>query len=67
MTHMREYLESEGVLKTLGEPVTRHCRRCKAMTSVVIQLWTSNDGAFEDYKFICQVCGLVWWVDGIDS
>lgn len=48
----------------IAEGVT--CRKCRG-GPVREQAWESTCGGYEDYKYTCQACGFVWWVDGIDS
>lgn len=42
------------------------CRKCKK-ESAICYVWESSCGGYEDYKYVCQECKHVWWVDGIDS
>lgn len=65
MTHMRPMDESEGRFTQVGHS-DRLCRQCGGH-NVKCQTWESNDGAYEDYKYVCGDCGHVWWVDGIDT
>lgn len=65
MTHMGDMPESAGTF-TKGSATDRICRKCGNQT-VRVELWESNDGAYEDEKFTCTTCGHVYWVDGIDS
>jgi len=57
--------ESEGSFRA-GCGLPHACRSCKKSTATC-QLWVSNCGSYEDYKFTCGDCGYVWWVDGADS
>lgn len=65
MTHTGPLCDSDGTFgseQSTNEP----CRQCRART-VTACLWESNDGAYEDWRFTCLLCGHIWWVDGIDS
>ena len=42
------------------------CRKCNSK-NVTCQEWESSCGGYEDYKYTCNDCNYVWWVDGIDS
>jgi len=42
------------------------CRKCGG-GPVVRETWESSCGGYEDYKYTCQACGDVRWVDGGDS
>jgi hypothetical protein len=66
MTHMNPMPESAGTF-TKESVVQTFCRREQAMLDHRVQVWESNDGAYEDYKYTCLSCGTVHWVDGIDS
>jgi transposase-like protein len=49
------------------EPAThRTCPECFS-TSILVQIWESDDGGHEDNHFRCTACGYTWWIDGIDS
>lgn len=65
MTHMHPMSESEGEF-THTEHNAGQCGQCGSH-QVKCQTWESSDGAYEDYKFTCEDCGHVWWVDGIDA
>jgi len=65
MTHMRPMSESEGEFTSTHRHAAT-CRKCKS-ENVTCKTWESSDGAYEDYKYTCQDCGHVWWVDGIDA
>lgn len=65
--HTGPMSETQGELSEEKIPATGvSCRKCKG-GPVVEQEWTSSCGGYEDYKYTCQACGFVWWVDGIDS
>lgn len=68
MTTSRHMQESDGEF-TARKKVDRYCgyATCQRVTQHRCELWESHDGAFEDEKFTCLNCGLVEWVDGIDS
>jgi hypothetical protein len=68
MTHNpdKPMKESEGDFTTVGDTV-RECRGCKQRTTHTVQQWDSHDGAYEDFKYTCIVCGAVHWVDGDDG
>jgi hypothetical protein len=66
MTHIGEIPESDGELSR-ATLVSRPCKPCGKITRHTRQTWESNDGAYEDFKFTCQTCSAVHWVDGIDS
>lgn len=42
------------------------CPKCSKPTLVCLK-WESDDGAYEEYKYRCQVCGHTWWVEGPDA
>jgi hypothetical protein len=65
MTHMRPMSESEGKFTNTKYNVCE-CRKCKG-TNVKCQRWESSDGAYEDWKYVCDDCGRVWWVEGADA
>lgn len=67
MTHMKPMSESEGTFDK-EQKSDRSCPKCKK-TNVVMKVWNSNDGGFEDEKFTCKEpsCGHVWWVEGPDA
>lgn len=66
VTHYGSMPESAGTF-TLGLVLEIPCRTCEKITPHLCQVWHSNDGAYVDEKFTCNVCGRVHWVDGIDS
>jgi uncharacterized protein with PIN domain len=66
MTHMGPMKESEGTFTLVGDSMTR-CRACERNTMHTVQQWDSNCGGYEDFKYTCNECGKVHWVDGIDS
>lgn len=66
MTHFDSLPESAGDF-TSTSAVEYFCGKCKAKTPHSVQTWESKDGAYVDYKYTCQPCGKVHWVDGIDS
>lgn len=66
MTHFGEIPESAGDF-TQQKIASYFCGKCKDSTPHLVQLWESKDGAYEDYKYTCQTCGKICWVDGIDS
>jgi hypothetical protein len=66
MTTARTFSVSEGDFgswQDAGCP----CRRCKSALATFARCWESHDGGYEDWQYRCLACGLVWWVDGIDS
>lgn len=64
MTHTREMSEYEGEFRA-SEPTSIECTKCGGPMRA--QLWESNCGGYEDYKYTCAQCGRSFWVDGIDS
>jgi hypothetical protein len=64
MTHMRTMSEHEGEFtkETISH---RPCSSCGGQ--VVVELWESSCGGYEDEKHTCKQCGRSWWVDGPDS
>jgi hypothetical protein len=66
MTHTGPMPESSGELADTGT-VNRFCDTCATGTMHREQKWESSDGAYEDYKYTCTICGHIHWVDGIDS
>jgi hypothetical protein len=66
MTHFKPMDESEGDFTS--ESVTEYfCGKCKKKTPHTVLTWESKDGGYVDYKYTCQTCGKVCWIDGIDS
>lgn len=45
----------------------RKCTKCGHTGQVTCSVHESSDGAYEDWRYTCQACGHVWWIDGIDS
>jgi hypothetical protein len=66
MTHTGTLAESAGVFRDSIE-VERRCATCCLVTRHRAQCWESSDGAYEDYKYTCLICGRVHWVDGDDG
>jgi hypothetical protein len=66
MTHTGPMHESDGTLSA-ALPTSRFCKKCDKYTDHTEQMWESSCGGYEDYKYVCAVCGAVHWVDGIDS
>jgi hypothetical protein len=66
MTHFGEMKESDGDF-THEQVMEYFCGRCKARTAQTVKTWESKDGGYVDYKYTCNTCGKVCWVDGIDS
>ena len=64
MTHMQPMAESEGTF-TKEHDAERPCPKCQGL--VRCQIWESNCGGYEDYKYTCTKCSHHWWVDGLDS
>ncbi len=50
-----------------GEPCSRPCPQCGKAGRVVVRIWTSANGAYEDEQYSCAACGYYWWVDGADA
>lgn len=65
MTTSRQFTEDEGEFTKKGHS-TIPCRECGG-DNVTYQVWESNCGGYEDYKYKCGDCGATWWIDGIDS
>jgi hypothetical protein len=64
MTHMQPMAETEG--EFTSEHESKHpCRKCGGPARY--QVWESNCGGYEDYKYTCTKCGYVWWIDGLDA
>lgn len=67
MTHFAPMKETEG---KFGEEMvsSRMCPACEKH-HVIVRMWQSNCGGFEDLQFRCTTdgCGKVWWVDGSDA
>lgn len=63
--HTKPIPETQGDLST-EKPIDRPCRRCGERT-VVLQVWSSHDGAYDDEKYTCKNCGHHWWVEGPDA
>lgn len=42
------------------------CRECGS-NNIKYRKWESDCGGYEDYCYKCESCGLIWWVEGIDS
>jgi RNase P subunit RPR2 len=66
MTHIGPLPESAGTFTSAAVART-WCDRCKHSTSHRLQVWLSNDEAYEDAKYTCLECGRVHWVDGDDG
>lgn len=62
--HTRPMAEHEGTLSE-AEQSKLPCPKCRA--PMLVQLWASNCGGFEDCKYVCPCCQHVVWIDGIDS
>jgi hypothetical protein len=69
--HSQPMSESEG---TFGGAVTRPdkvCPTCGKQGHVVMKVWSSDNGAYEDLRFECCSrtggCGCVFWIDGDDG
>ena len=58
--------DSDGTFAAPEDVPDVACRGCDAPT-VIVRLWESRCGGYEDHQFTCRTCGHVWWVDGIDS
>lgn len=68
MTHTGPMHEADGEFTKIGFEVRPCAGQCApAHTDHQCATWESNDGAYEDYRYTCTVCGAVHWVDGIDS
>jgi hypothetical protein len=65
MTTSRKFSEDEGEFTSTAHHAAQ-CRQCGS-DNVTCKTWESSDGGYEDYKYICQDCGHIWWVDGIDA
>jgi hypothetical protein len=55
-----------GQLAKEAKPTDAICPNC-IRRSVECSKWESSDGAYEDYKYRCYLCGHTWWVDGADA
>ncbi len=66
MTHNAPMHESEGTFSS-EESYGMYCGQCRKAATHLAQTWESHCGGFTDFKYTCSVCGLVHWIDGIDS
>jgi len=52
-------------------PTENKCTRCQSATGKIVTMvcekHESSDGAFEDLKFYCPVCGYYYWIEGADA
>lgn len=65
MTHMKQMSEFEGVFNE-QQTVQRKCRKCSSNTAI-LEVWESSCGGYENYKYTCQECKSITWIDVIDS
>lgn len=63
--HTGPMKETDGTCGSVTK-TDRICKKCGSR-NVYVQIWESNDGAYEDEKFTCGSCGHIYWVDGPDS
>lgn len=63
--HKEQMSESEGTFVDV-DLAADPCKKC-GHHNVTCKTWESNCGSFEDYKYTCEDCGHVWWVDGPDA
>ena len=64
--HTKPMEDSEGTFGDKWETVEGICPKC-AGANISCTMWESNDGAYEDYKYRCNVCQHTWWIDGPDA
>ena len=68
MIEAKKYADSEGTFTAvLATEVPHYCFPCDKNTPHTCQVWESSCGGYEDYKYTCNVCGAIHWVDGCDS
>jgi len=57
-------------------PTNNKCTRCLPTDTtdptftpptMVCEKHESSDGAYEDLKFTCPVCGYYYWIEGADA
>jgi hypothetical protein len=67
MTHFGPVHELTGKLTALTEVFERGCMECKKLTPHTEYVWESHCGGYTDYKYVCNICGTMHWVEGADS
>jgi DNA-directed RNA polymerase subunit RPC12/RpoP len=54
-----------GTFTSDWKPVGSRCRHCDG--AVMMRVWESDCGGYEDHQYRCEACGVRWWVEGPDA
>lgn len=63
--HTREVNDATDGTFHVSEPAASPCTKCGGL--VMIHVWESSCGGFEDEKHKCMRCGHYVWIESIDS
>jgi hypothetical protein len=58
--------ESAGTFRA-PEPTLYDCPNCGGRKCVMVKVWDSKCGGYEDEKCECTLCSRVWWNEGGDA